>query len=244
MSETLIAWFETTFNVTYLALVWGLVWGMYRRRSVVLAEKRPLARLFLWSFFLLAFGDTFHVGFHVLTSAFGLSETVVIGGTPYYWWGIGVLITSITITIFYAMFLIIWQKRFQKPYGWFGYVLFAAAVVRLLLFIPPVNAWNNNVLPQPWSTIRNLPLILQGLGVATLMWRDGRAERDRTFTWISGLIFVSYAFYIPVILFVQHIPALGMLMIPKTTAYVVMGFVVYFHFYSQQSSAGSLVTSD
>jgi hypothetical protein len=38
------------------------------------------------------------------------------------------------------------------------------------------------------------------------------------------MIFLSFAFYIPVILFVQRIPKLGMLMIPKTCAYLAMAW--------------------
>jgi hypothetical protein len=41
------------------------------------------------------------------------------------------------------------------------------------------------------------------------------------------MILVSYAFYAPVILFVQQVPAVGMLMIPKTLTYLVMAFVGY-----------------
>ena len=39
--------------------------------------------------------------------------------------------------------------------------------------------------------------------------------------------------YIPVILFVQQVPTIGMLMIPKTLAYVAIGFIAYFSLYRQ-----------
>jgi hypothetical protein len=45
------------------------------------------------------------------------------------------------------------------------------------------------------------------------------------------MILVSYACYIPVILFVQQAPLLGMLMIPKTLAYVAVGFLAYSDLY-------------
>ena len=41
------------------------------------------------------------------------------------------------------------------------------------------------------------------------------------------MVLFSYACYIPVILFVQQVPVIGMLMIPKTVAYVVIGFLAY-----------------
>lgn len=41
------------------------------------------------------------------------------------------------------------------------------------------------------------------------------------------MILVSYAIYTPVILFVQQAPLIGMLMIPKTVAYVAVGLIAY-----------------
>jgi hypothetical protein len=73
--------------------------------------------------------------------------------------------------------------------------------------------------------------MVQGLGVAYLILRDARLAHDRTFEWIGAMILVSYACYLPVILFVQQVPAIGMLMIPKTMAYVAIGFLAYLDLY-------------
>ena len=53
------------------------------------------------------------------------------------------------------------------------------------------------------------------------------------FTWIGVCILVSYAMYIPVILFVQQVPTIGMLMIPKTMAYVGIALIAYFSLFRQ-----------
>jgi uncharacterized membrane protein len=98
----------------------------------------------------------------------------------------------------------------------------------------PANAWNSAEPLQPWSTIRNLPLILLGLGVASLILRHSRRANDRAFFWIGVLIVVSYACYMPVIFFVQQAPAVGMLMIPKTMAYVGIAWVAYRDLYSEE----------
>ena len=100
----------------------------------------------------------------------------------------------------------------------------------------PVNAWDSLILPQPWSTIRNLPLMLQGLGVAVLILRDARLSEDKTFIWIGVMILFSYACYLPVILFVQQAPSIGMLMIPKTMAYVAIGFLAFNEFYGSRKN--------
>jgi hypothetical protein len=42
------------------------------------------------------------------------------------------------------------------------------------------------------------------------------------------MVVVSYAFYTPVILFAQQFPPIGMLMIPKTIAYVAIAVIAYF----------------
>ena len=41
------------------------------------------------------------------------------------------------------------------------------------------------------------------------------------------MITVSFAFYIPVILFARQIPLIGMLMIPKTVAYLAIAWIAY-----------------
>lgn len=91
--------------------------------------------------------------------------------------------------------------------------------------------------PQPFGIYRNLPLMVQGLGVMVLILRDALLAKDRTFTWIGAMIFVSYAFYTPVILWVQQTPILGMLMIPKTLAYVAIAIIAYRELYSEQNTS-------
>lgn len=228
MSETAIMWMEITFNIAYLLVVWGLVIAMIRRQPGVPAADQPVSQLFILAFALLATGDTGHVGFRVLGyAAGGLETTVNLFGRQVSLVGLGSLATAITVTLFYVVLLVIWQRRFNNPYGWFGRLLFTAPAVRFALMVPPVNQWNQVVPPQPWSIIRSLPLILLGLGVAYLMLRDARNSGDETFKWIGVMILVSYGFYLPVVFFVQQVPMIGMLMIPKTLAYVAAGFIAY-----------------
>jgi hypothetical protein len=73
--------------------------------------------------------------------------------------------------------------------------------------------------------------------VAYLILRDARATRDHTFLWIGVLIPISYACYIPVIFLVQQAPPVGMLMIPKTLAYLGIGFLAYRDLYGPGTSS-------
>ncbi len=240
MSEGTLIWVEIIFNVTYLVVVWGLVIAMLRRRHELKPESRKIADLVTWAFGLLALGDTGHVGFRVWAYALGgLESSLQVGGLELSLVGLGALATAITVTFFYVLMLEVWRLRFDKRYGTFEYLLLAAAGVRLVMMALPVNDWNNIVPVQPWSTLRNLPLILQGLGLAYLVLRDARAAGDATFKWIGISILVSYACYIPVILFVQQAPVIGMLMIPKTMAYVAIGFLAYHDFYRRGAGYAS-----
>ncbi len=239
MSESMRIWSEISFNLLYLVGIYWLVILMVRRRDHVMARKKRLGNLFIWAFALLALGDTGHVGFRVWAYALGgLEQTITLFGRDMGLVGLGALATSITVTLFYVLVLVIWHERFGKPYGWFGGLLLAAAVIRFLIMLSPNNEWNNVVPPQPWSFYRNLPLMVQGLGAAYLILRDvrvadARAAGDRTFTWVGLMILTSYAFYMPVIFLVQRYPLVGMLMIPKTMAYVAIAFIAYFSLFKK-----------
>jgi len=234
MSESARMWMEISFNVLYLVAIWWLVYAMNRRLPNVLPENRAIARLFLWAFALLAVGDTGHVGFRVVAYAQGGLDATAFGGLGLV--GLGAFSTAITVTFFYALVAVIWQKRTGKPYGWFGMLLFAAAAIRLVVMAFPQNNWNSVVPPQPWSLYRNAPLVVQGLGAAYLILRDAIAARDSLFKWVGVMILVSYAFYTPVILFVQTMPLIGMLMIPKTLAYVAIAVLAYRHLFPAGAS--------
>lgn len=238
MPDNFRIWFETIFNISYLTVMWWLVIAMQRRLPSVDKKDHPIARLIVFAFALLALGDTGHVGFRVLALVLGGAEsTVSIAGYPMRWISLGTLGTTVTVTIFYVLILVIWRQRFQKDYGWFGIFLFTAAIIRLVMMMLPVNEWNASIPPQPWATYRNIPLMVQGLGVAFLILRDANREKDRAFTQIGYMILVSYAFFIPVILFVQKNPLIGMLMIPKTLAYVAIAIIAYRQFFQVQAKS-------
>lgn len=232
MTEVMRMWVEIAFNLIYLVVVWSLVIAMLRKRGRLPAESARAGSLVAWAFALLALGDTGHVGFRVLAYSLGdLEARVSLFGRPVGLVGIGALSTAITVTIFYVLVLDLWRVRFRQRYRPLAWLLLAAAVFRLALMIPAANAWGQAVPPQPWSTLRNLPLTLLGLGTAYLILRDARRLGDLAFQWIGVMILVSYACYLPVILFVQSAPLVGMLMIPKTMAYVAIGFLAYGELY-------------
>jgi hypothetical protein len=240
MSEATRTWMEISFNIGYLLVVWALVIMMTRQESGLSDADTRLARLFRWAFVALALGDTGHVGFRVLAYASGGIETTVdVFGRRIGLVGLGALSTAITVTFFYLLMLLVWSRRFSEALGWSGAGLVLTAVVRFALMIPEGNQWSSPVPPQPWSILRNIPLMLLGLGVAYLILKESTAQGDRGFLWIGLMILVSYAFYMPVILLVQKAPLVGMLMIPKTLAYVAIAVIGYRTLFRAPARAGS-----
>jgi hypothetical protein len=221
MPESVRMWVEVVFNVTYLIIVWTLVAMMARRLPSVAPADRPVAVRFTWAFGLLALGDTGHVGFRVLAYALGglAAHPVLVG--------LGALSTAYTVTIFYMLMLDIWRLRYNKPLGIFGWVLLGAGVVRMVVMAFPQNQWGQIIAPYDWSLLRNALLVVQGLGVMYLILRDAIRTGDTPFKWIGVMIALSYAFYAPVILWVTQAPMLGMLMIPKTCAYLAVAIIGY-----------------
>jgi hypothetical protein len=229
MSENMRMWVEIVFNISYLLVVWGLVIAMLVRQAIVAPADQAVAKRVMWAFALLALGDTGHVGFRVV--AYGLGGLEANPALV----GIGALSTAFTVTIFYMLVVELWRLRFNKPLGAFGWFLLAAGVVRMVVMAFPQNQWESVTAPYGWSLLRNGFLVIQGLGVLYLILRDAMQARDKTFTWIGIMIALSYAFYIPVILFAAQVPLLGMLMIPKTCAYIGVAIFAYRELYGVDS---------
>ncbi|MGE5673557.1 MAG: hypothetical protein ACM3XM_06670 [Mycobacterium leprae] len=225
MSEPMRTAVEIAFNIAYLITIWGLVVDMYGRRRSVRFAERPVALHFRRAFALLAAGDTGHVGFRVVA--------FLLGGLEANAWlvGLGTLATAVTITLFYVWLLVIWQERNMTSYGWVGAGLLLTAAIRLVILTFPQNQWGLVVPPHTWSLYRNLPLVVQGVGVMLLILSSAARRRDSLFLWLGVLIGLSHAFYLPVILYVQQVPWVGMLMIPKTLAYLGMAAIVYQRMY-------------
>lgn len=94
------------------------------------------------------------------------------------------------------------------------------AALRIILCLFPQNAWTSADAPLSWGIYRNIPFAILGLIVIVLFYRSAKEHKDRDFRWMWLTIVLSFGFYIPVVLWADTVPAVGMLMIPKTCAYV------------------------
>lgn len=231
MPENMRMYVEIGFNVVYLVVIWILVSIMSGRIGEVKAINLPVANRFCWAFFLLALGDTGHVGFRVIAYWLGGLEK------NYGLVSIGTLFTAITVTLFYVIMLDTWRIRYSRTYGWFEYFLLATVPMRFIVMLLPQNDWGNPLSPAFWGPFRNSFLIVLGLGVVYLYLREAISAKDRLFRWIAYCVLFSYLFFIPVILFSREVPVVGMLMIPKTVMYVAIAFLAYYGLWPQAKSS-------
>lgn len=201
---------ETLFDIVYLVTVITLGILMIKR-----GKENKQYLLFGIMAVTLGLGDSFHL----IPRAYALCTTGLQDYTVAL--GIGKWITSITMTIFYVILYYVWRMRYQiqdkKIYTVIVYIL---AILRIVLCMFPQNAWTSADAPISWGIIRNIPFALLGLMVIILFYQSARQHQDHAFQYMWLTIVLSFGFYIPVVLWADVVPMVGMLMIPKTCAYV------------------------
>ncbi len=200
---------ETLFDAAYLVTVLTLGVRMVRRC------RRGQYYLFGVMAIVLGAGDAFHL----VPRALALCTTGLENFTAAL--GVGKLITSITMTIFYVLLYYVWRVRYRVQ-GRQGITaaVYLLSAARILLCLFPQNEWMCTNPPLSWGIYRNIPFALLGLLIIVLFYKSAGAHGDRAFRWMWLTIVLSFGFYIPVVLWADQIPMIGMLMIPKTCAYV------------------------
>ena len=201
---------ETLFDAVYLISV--ITIGILMIRD---SKGDTQFRLFGWMAVVLGAGDSFHL----VPRAFALCTTGLENYTVPL--GIGKWITSVTMTIFYVLLYYVWRQRYMIS-GRVGLTtaVYILAGVRIVLCMMPQNQWISSEAPLTWGIYRNIPFALLGLLVIVLFYHSAKNHGDKAFCWMWLTIVLSFGFYIPVVLWADTIPMIGMLMIPKTCAYV------------------------
>lgn len=201
---------ETLFDVLYLTTVITL--GV---RMIRMSGQSRQHRLFGIMAVTLGAGDAFHL----VPRALALCTTGLESYTAAL--GAGKLITSVTMTVFYVLLYYVWRLRYQvRGQKGLTVAVYGLAALRVALCLFPQNRWLDADAPLAWGIYRNIPFALLGLMVIVLFYRSAKAQRDTSFRWMWLTIVLSFAFYIPVVLWADAVPLVGMLMIPKTCAYV------------------------
>ena len=202
--------FETTFDVIYLCTVITL--GVF---MICKSKGRKQYLLYGIMAVTLGAGDSFHL----VPRAVALCTTGLESYTAAL--GIGKLITSVTMTAFYVLLYYVWRCRY-KITGKRGITaaVWGLSALRVILCLMPQNEWTSPDAPLSWGIFRNIPFALLGLMIIILSFRSSRQNGDREFRFLWLTIVLSFGFYIPVVLWADAVPLIGMLMIPKTCAYV------------------------
>lgn len=217
---------ETLFDIIYLVTVITIGTLMIRQCKGNLQYK-----LFGIMAVTLGLGDAFHlVPRAIALCTTGLEDyTVALG--------IGKLITSVTMIVFYILLYYVWRLRYQvEEKRNLTVIVYVLALIRVILCLFPQNEWIHADVPLSWGIYRNIPFALLGLLVILLFYKSAKERKDRSFRFMWLTIVLSFGFYIPVVLWADAIPVIGMLMIPKTCAYVWTVVIGYQDMRKQESN--------
>ncbi|MDO4454709.1 MAG: hypothetical protein Q4B90_09475 [Eubacteriales bacterium] len=201
---------ETLFDACYLigVVLLGIV-------MIAKSHGNKQYKLFGIMAVVLGMGDSFHL----IPRAIALCTIGLENYTTAL--GIGKFITSVTMTIFYIILYQIWRIRYDvKDKKSYTIAIYLLALLRIVLCFFPQNAWTSPDAPLSWGIYRNIPFTLMGILIIALFYKSSRQKNDTLFKNMWLTIVISFAFYIPVVLFADAVPMIGMLMIPKTLAYV------------------------
>lgn len=202
---------EAVFCVFYL--VFTFIMGIQILRK---SDKNKQIKLFGIMTLVLVFGDAFHLVPRILAVIRPMVDYTLS-------LGIGKLITSITMTIFYLILYFIFEMRYEKKSTPLRITVILLAVIRVALCLFPQNDWIGSA-PVIWGVYRNIPFAIMGIITVVLFFVN---RKDKFFKWMWLAVLLSFAFYIPVVLWADVSPMIGMLMLPKTCMYmwiVVMGY--------------------
>lgn len=199
---------EIIFDGLYLLTAAGI--GYYLMQSSADHPKRFLAGIMA---FVLVGGDAFHLIPRIIVILSSNEEKYrkVLGR--------GKQITSITMTFFY---LLLWHigislYDLQINFGW-TMAIYSLALIRIYLCFLAQNKWTQRYPPVEWGIYRNIPFFLMGLMVSGLFFIHQNNQPGFQWAWLA--IILSFLFYLPVVLWANRNPKIGMLMLPKTVTYV------------------------
>ncbi len=210
---------ENVFCIGYLVFV--LIAGIiFVSRTMVTGNL--LYRLCAVMTLLLGGGDAFHLIPRIICNFKGETSDQEIQRKRDFWLGLGNLISSITMTVFYLFFYL----AMSVLYGEMDYatsmpektnvfwVLIMLAVIRIVLCLFPQNQWFTKGKDTNWGLYRNIPFVIMGIiTVVCLMAWYGE--------WFKALfVTMSFVCYMLVVLGAKKKPMLGMMMIPKTICYI------------------------
>ena len=175
-------------------------------------------------------GNKQYLLFGIMAIVLGLALALCTTGLQDYTFalGIGKFITSITMTIFYIILYYVWRLRYQiQGKNNITIAVYVLAIIRIALCLFPQNAWTSAASSLSWGIYRNIPFTIMGFIIIYLFYNSAKENHDKDFQYMWLTIVISFGFYLPVVLFADIVPMIGMLMIPKTCAYIWTVYIGY-----------------
>ncbi|MBQ6233756.1 MAG: hypothetical protein IJJ80_09650 [Clostridia bacterium] len=198
---------ESTFDILYLVLV--ILWGC----QILKKARNKTERLMGTSALVLGIGDAFHLVPRVLNYFIEADFSAALG--------IGKLVTSITMTLFYVLVYYIWIGYYKKTEDKrLTCFVWALTALRVIICLFPQNGWLTNEGGVLWGILRNIPFTALGCLVVALYYGTRNETKHFRFVWLY--ITLSFLFYLPVAVGASLVPMLGMLMLPKTVCYLLL----------------------
>lgn len=198
---------ESTFDILYLlfAIISGCV--------MLYGAKNKTGKLMGLAALILGCGDAFHLVPRVLNYFVNADFSAALG--------IGKLVTSITMTVFYLLMYYIWLRHYDaRENKSLTKVIWILLALRVVLCLFPQNGWITNDSNLTWAILRNIPFVILGAVICSLYFTKRKEDRLLQHVWLY--ILLSFLFYIPVAVGAEALPMLGMLMLPKTICYILL----------------------
>jgi len=229
---------ESTFDILYLgfAIVCGIL--------VLRGARNRTERLMGIAALVLGCGDAFHLVPRVLRYMAKGDFTAALG--------VGKLVTSVTMTVFYVLLYYVWRGYYGARQG-----MAQSSATQDEAAKPEEAAQPDGAAALPGARQRGVTAVVWGAAIVRIAlclfpqngWLQNSSDMTwgiirnvpfvvlgavicllyfekrgerRGFRWMWLYILLSFAFYIPVAVGAGAVPMLGMLMLPKTICYIFM----------------------
>ena len=207
MGEIMKVYGETVFDVCYL--ITALVIGVY----ILFKYRNSVGRIMGTATLLLGCGDAFHLVPRVLRYFVQGDFTAALG--------VGKLVTSITMTIFYILMFYIYKNKYKvENTKEIECSIWVLAIIRIILCMLPQNNWITNDGSLMMGIMRNISFTIMGLIIIVIYYNKRAEYKEFKHVWLNVLL--SFVFYLIVVLGTETVPVLGAFMIPKTVCYILI----------------------
>ena len=149
-------------------------------------------------------GDAFHLVPRILRAVRGSNDKIKRQ------LGIGLQVSSITMTVFYIILMYIWKLTFPElaaPVS-IEAVVWISAIVRIVICLFPQNNWCSEEGNLKLSVIRNAVFAVTGIGIIILYAMSGNTYGYHMTRMVAAII-ISFGCYLPVTLFSKTKPKCG-----------------------------------